>query len=121
MKKITMLLAAIGLAASTTVFAQDLVKVSTPYAFLKDGTRVTGTLDELCNQLAINNSPATTEKAYFKGFKTESNGHPERKLACWVKKTYNAEYIPVSSYGPAICHEGGLYSNHPDYCYSPLE
>lgn len=52
MKKITMLLAAIGIAASTYVFAQNLAYSGKPYAVLKDGFKVSGSLNELCDALA---------------------------------------------------------------------
>lgn len=119
-----MLLAAIGLAASTSVFAQDLVKVSTPYAFLKDGSRISGTLNELCDALAKDTLPGYVEEAHFHNFFRPKDGNTERKLVCWVLNRWNdgsTSQGPNSAYGPAICPEGGLYYDHPDYCYSLLE
>lgn len=128
MKKITMLLAAIGLAVSSNVFAaEELVKVGEAYVLLKDGTRIEGTLDDLCDASAKDQDTThnRTVHARFNNFRRSYDGDSVRQLVCWVKGQYlgrdsnnNLAWLPpleelqevsVSPFGPARCDQGGLY------------
>lgn len=137
MKKITMLLAAIGVAASTVSFAQENVEYmphSYPYAKLKAGGTWPGTLDELCFVLAEDSQTEYTKaiEAEFIGFVSGREGDRVRKLACnikwlngtreyhggpitWKPQPPDGSFSPSSPWGPIECLEGfgGLYSQLP--------
>ncbi|CAK7054947.1 MAG: hypothetical protein BACD_02655 [Bacteroides rodentium] len=108
------------LAACVSVNAtaqEGLFKVSTIQFDYRDIFSTAGTMDENCNEWA--QSRGDPHGSFYR-FYGKRDGDSPREVHCWVTRKQDGQIVPVggSSMQASCPGGGGLYSNHPDGCYS---
>ena len=128
-----MLFAAIGIIASASAFAANLVLVGPAYAELKSGLEISGNFEYLCSRLApdtINNEKRRVLDTKYKSFFGGTEGASSNRLSCGAQtESYKiVDGVPgwylndnggYTSYvlGPIYCKSGGLFREYTQGCY----